>query len=293
MRLLCCVAMWLAVTCFSLSLLPDAQAQGRRRRPSRRVTNPVAARPTAPAESSSTAPDASIISTAEGQTSPGTNDPNNSEDGNKRTTNGTRGAARSEAGNGTEEESLQRTVNRLSTQVSGLTTDLNQLKEQQRTLINLERLTRAEQRAESLRAQLRDVMKQESDTQARAEQLEYELQPDAIERRAATSGSSRPEEIRAQLQRQLQAERERVRAQLETLTSGRQRLETAVANADTETERLRQLIDRDTNDATQTNRNDANQANPNAPSTTNTTSPARTTPSPDTAPPVATPPFQF
>ncbi len=291
-RLFCCVVFWLSLSFFLSSASPDAYAQqGRRRRPSRRVTNPVAARPTPPADSSSTAPDARIISTAEEQNSSGTNDPNNSEVGGSRTANGARGgAARSETGNGTEGESLQSTVNRLSSQVSGLTNDLNQLKEQQRTLINLERLTRAEQRAESLRAQLRDVMKQEADTQARAEQLEYELQPEAIERRAATSGSSRPEEVRAQLQRQLQAERERVRTQLETFTLGRQRLETAVANADTETERLRQLIDRDTNDAAQTNRNDAN---PNASSTTNTTSPARTTTSPEGAPPVAAPPFQF
>ena len=61
-RLFCCVVFWLSLSFFLSSASPDAYAQqGRRRRPSRRVTNPVAARPTPPADSSSTAPDARII----------------------------------------------------------------------------------------------------------------------------------------------------------------------------------------------------------------------------------------
>lgn len=279
----------LFVMIFSSMFSPDAQAQGRRRRPSRRVTNPVAPRPSPPVSSST---DAEIISTADDQNSSSASDPatDSNDAGGARAGNVSRRGARAGARNESESESLQSTVNRLSTQVTGLTNDLNQLKEQQRTLINLERLTRAEQRAENLRAQLREVVKQEADLQARAEALEYDLRPESIERRAAVSGSSRPEEARAQLQRQLQSEQGRVRAQLEALTAGRQRLETAVANADTETERLRQLIDRDTNDEAQTNRRESNQTDVNA------ASPMRSTPSTNNGgaqppPPAAAPPL--
>ncbi|MBA2339076.1 MAG: hypothetical protein H0V88_01660 [Pyrinomonadaceae bacterium] len=289
MRLIYGVTIWFVMILSSASFLTDAHAQGRRRRPSRRITNPVAPRPTPPVNSST---DAQIISTAEDQSSSSANDPaaDGNEAGGTRAGSGTRRGTGSETQNETQPESLQRTVNRLSSQVTGLTNDLNQLKEQQRTLINLERLTRTEQRAETLRAQQRDVMKQEADLQARAEALEYELRPESIERRAALSGSTRPEEARAQLQRQLQSEQERVRAQLNVLTSSRQRLETAVANADAETDRLRQLTDRDTSDEAQTNRRDSNQADTNATAlptrSTQSTNDASAPPSPPAAPPL-------
>jgi hypothetical protein len=119
------------------------------------------------------------------------------------------------------------------------------MREQQRALVNLERLTRAEQRAESLRSQLRDVTDKEFALQERAAQIEDELRPENIGRRAALTGTLRPEELREQIQRSLERERERVRAQVQLLTTSRTRLEGAVGSADTEVERIRALIDAD------------------------------------------------
>lgn len=153
-------------------------------------------------------------------------------------------------GGESEIESLQRTVRRLSAQVDRLSEELNALKTQQRELFDLERLSRAEQRADSLRAQLTDVQSREADLKARLEQLEYDLDPASIERRAALIGTTRPEEVREQIRRQLESERARLRSQLELLERRRQGLESAIARADAEIERLRTRLNEVDDEAT-------------------------------------------
>jgi len=51
----------------------------------------------------------------------------------------------------------QQTIRSLSSQVDKLTEKISQMDEAQRSLVDLERLSRAEQRASSLRTELRDV----------------------------------------------------------------------------------------------------------------------------------------
>ncbi|MBC7909433.1 MAG: hypothetical protein H7Y30_02970, partial [Pyrinomonadaceae bacterium] len=150
----------LVLVCFCFA---EANAQRRRTKKSRRVTNPVtktAATP-APTPSSSTS-EPRIISTAD-ETDTGA------------TTSNTRG--RRNTTPEYDEDGTRQKVDRLSAQFNTMNEKLSQMEQQQRTLVDLERLTRAETRAENLRAQLRDVQTKESDLQARAEQIEYELQP--------------------------------------------------------------------------------------------------------------------
>jgi uncharacterized protein YlxW (UPF0749 family) len=90
----------------------------------------------------------------------------------------------------------------------------------------------AAETAEQLRAQLRDAQAEEADLQARAQQLDWDLKPENIERYFAGVGSTRPEELREQRRRLLQNERERVLARLEQLLASRSRLETAIVTAD-------------------------------------------------------------
>ena len=222
-----------------MSHFPAAQSQERRRRPSRRVTNPVRTPPstprsTPPADSTPNEPEATVISTADEATTTRREEAAPSS---------RRGQTRRRVEPETEEQVLRRTVDRLSSQVTELSEDLGQIKEQQRTLVDLERLSRAEQRAENLRAQLRDVLEKEAALQARAEQLEFDILPENIERRAALTGSLRPTELREQIRRQLESERGRVRAQLELFNSSRIRLEAGVAKADAEAERIRARLD--------------------------------------------------
>jgi small-conductance mechanosensitive channel len=219
--------------------LLDVNAQTRRRKRSRRATNPIVnnVTPVQPATSQPATPDPQIISTAEEQSKEANDNADTSPKGARRATRSRTGTPEA------EQDSMRRTVNRLSTQVNQLTDKLSQMEEQQRTLVNLERLSRAEQRAENLRAQLRDVQAKEADLQARAEQLDYALQPENLDNSLAAFGSTRPEVLREQRRRQLENERTRVHAQLDQLATSRTRLESAIANADAEADRIRQLVD--------------------------------------------------
>lgn len=214
----------------------DASAQGqrRRRRQSRRITNPVIY-PTQPQPQASpgATPDAQIVSE---DSADQTNQPANQSGTSTR---------RRASGNQTETEpdSMRRSVNRLSSDVRVLTERMSQMEEQQRTLVNLERLSRSEQRAETLRAQLRDVLAKQDELGARADMIAEALRPENIERAVAAYGTTRPEEVRDERRRQLENEQRRIQDQLNNLQQSRTRLESAIAAADSETERLRALVD--------------------------------------------------
>lgn len=223
----------------------EAGAQGTRSKRSRRITNPVrtstprapVAEPTPPPVTTTTNSDARIISTAD--------DPpiDDMEDDDEEPPVTTRRSSRSRNVPAAEQDSTRRTVNRLSRQVDRLTDKINQIEGQQRTLVDLERLSRAEQRAEGFRAQLRDVQAKEADLQARLEQVEYDLKPENIERSASFYGTTRPEDVREARRRQLENERTRIQSQLNLFLTSRTRLESAIALADTEVERLRARLD--------------------------------------------------
>lgn len=262
--------------------LDEANAQRRRTRQSRRVTNPVATQPVVPAPAPSTqSAEPQIISTADQQAS---------EQGSaadisgqvpatpRRTTNRKRPAAEVE----TEEDSMRRTVNDLSNQVNKLSDKLSQMEENQRTLVDMERLSRAEQRAEVLRTQQRDVLEKEGILQARLEQVEFNLKPENIDRSVSTYGSTRPEEARDARRRMLESEKVRTKAQLELYATSRQRLETAIINADLEVDKLRRRIEEATEPPTKL-------ATPDTDTNTDDTEGTSTT-RPTTAPPTSTNP---
>ena len=85
---------------------------------------------------------------------------------------------------------------------------------------------------EKLRAQLLEVQGKEDVLRTREQQLEESLKPENIERSLAGVGSTKPEELREHRRRQLTIERDGVLAQLKILETSRQRLETAIANAE-------------------------------------------------------------
>lgn len=254
----------------------DADAQTRRNRRSRRVTNPVTTTNPPVAQPSTQIPvsttEARIISTADDPV----NDDLEDDDPPPVTTRRT-GRSRNTSSD-TEQDNMRRSVNRLSRQVDNLTNKLDQIEGQQRALVDLERLSRAEQRAEGFRAQLRDVQAKEADLQSRLEQIEYDIRPENIERNTAIYGTTRPDELRETRRRQLENERSRVRSQLDLMQTSRTRLESAIALADTEVERLRARLD-----ATERTPKTEPGDDADATSTTSTdtvTTPTRTVPNP-------------
>jgi chromosome segregation ATPase len=218
-----------------------ASAQRKRNKRPRRDTNPVTSSTTAgPPVLPATQTDPQIISTADQQAAEqnNTSDVNGQLPTDKRRTNRKRAADPVE-----DEDSMRRTVNDLTNQVTKLSDKLTQMEQQQRTLVDLERLSRAEQRAEALRAQQRDVQEKEGNLSARMEQLEFDLKPENIERSVATFGSTHPEDARDARRRALESEQTRTRAQLDLLATSRQRLDTAIVNADMEVDKLRKRIE--------------------------------------------------
>jgi septal ring factor EnvC (AmiA/AmiB activator) len=140
-------------------------------------------------------------------------------------------------------EAMKQTIRDLSSQVNQLNTKLSSMEQSQRTLVDLERLSRAEQRSADLWKQLRDVESQQADLQSRLEEIDYNLRPENIDRAVAGFGSMRPEELREQRRKSLEAEKMRVQKQLDQLTANHTRLETAIASADADVERIRTRLD--------------------------------------------------
>ncbi|HXT64088.1 MAG TPA: hypothetical protein VN696_13705 [Pyrinomonadaceae bacterium] len=141
------------------------------------------------------------------------------------------------------EDPQAKRIRDLSSQVNQLTDKINSMEQSQRTLVDLERLSRAEQRSADLWKQLRDVEAQQSDLQARIEEIDYNLRPENIDRAVAGFGSMHPEELREQRRKSLENEKLRTQKQLDQLAANHVRLETAIASADADIERLHKRLD--------------------------------------------------
>lgn len=269
------------VALLAIGLLDDANAQQRRSRRSRRVTNPVSTRTTqAPVIPQTQTPEPQIISTADQQA----NEQNNTPEVSGQVPASSRRLNRKRAVESEDEaDSMRRTVNELSTQVTKLSDKLTQMEQQQRTLVDMERLSRAEVRAEALRTQLRDVQEKEGQLQARLEQVEYNLKPENIDRSVSTYGSTRPEEAREARRTSLESEKVRTRSQLDLFATSRQRLETAIVNADLEVDKLRRRIE-EADEATQKTDRANTTEDTNADDTEGTTTPTTDAPTTTTPP---------
>lgn len=225
------------VICFCLA---EGDAQTRKKRRTRRATKPAVAQPVItnppiapPAETATptaakpAAGDVKIISTA---------------DGAEEAAQPTQSKQAKPAEANPEREDMQQTITTLSNQVNRLNDKLTQMQEDDRYQLDMERLTRAEQRAEQLRAQLIDTQGKIADFEARLEQIEWALRPENIETSTAGYGSTRPEAAREARKKQLEGERARVMAQLRLTQTSKTRLEIACANADAEVDHLRMKL---------------------------------------------------
>ena len=140
-------------------------------------------------------------------------------------------------------EAMKKTIQTLSNQVDKLTDKLNQMEESQRSMVDLERLGRAEQRSSQLRTEQRTVQAKIGELEVRLEDVEFALKPENVERATSVYGTTRPEEIRAQRKKQLETERERVQKQLEQLRASDAHLTQAIATSDAEVDRLQKKLD--------------------------------------------------
>ncbi len=214
----------LALFVISGFLLVDSSAQRRRKRRASRpkpsapkITNPAIYQPS-PNENSNTSDESTTTENANPQTE-------KSSDAEQ------------------DPEAMKKQIRSLLNQVDKLSDKIGQMEESQRSLVDLERLSRAEARSAQLRTELSQVQAKQAELEVRAEDIDFALKPENIERSVAGYGTTRPEELREQRRRQLETEKERVRKQLDQLSATSQRLETAIAASDVEVDRLRKKLE--------------------------------------------------
>ena len=145
------------------------------------------------------------------------------------------------------DEKLDRLNNRLKTLET--TKPSSYEDKQRRLLLNLDILTRAEQRVESLRKQLFELTEKENTIKTRLETIDYDMRPESIERETALIGSLRPELLREARRKKLEVEKTNLNNLLTSMQTTRQNLEINVQKADQMVERLRAVLEKDIDEA--------------------------------------------
>lgn len=110
---------------------------------------------------------------------------------------------------------------------------------EKKLLLNLDILTKAEQRTESLRKQLYDMVEKENAVKSKVEQLTYEMRPEMIERNISMAGSLRPENLRETRLKSLQSEKTNLENLLLQITANREKLEQSVQRAEFLVDKIR------------------------------------------------------
>ena len=120
---------------------------------------------------------------------------------------------------------------------------------QKRLLLNLDILTRAEQRAEGLRKQVFEMIEKENAVKTRIDSLEYGLRPEEIDRSTAFIGSLRPEEIRASRKKSMEAEKTNLQSLLTQIQRTRTTLEASLLRSEDLVEKLRLKFEKEIDNA--------------------------------------------
>jgi hypothetical protein len=152
------------------------------------------------------------------------------------------------------EKAAEKRATTTSARIKELTERIKKLEEtreatydekQKRMLLNLDILTRAEQRSESLRKQLFEMIEKENSIKLRLDQIELDMRPEAIDRSLQLAGSLRPEEVRDTRRKTLLAEKNNLSSLLLQIQQNRTNLETSVNKADLMVEKLRAKLEKD------------------------------------------------
>lgn len=120
---------------------------------------------------------------------------------------------------------------------------------QRRLALNLDILTKAEQRVESLRKQYFDMIEKEGTIQERLDTIDLDIRPDSIERNVAFAGSLRPEVLREARQKTLAAERTKLQTLLAEVQKNKANLDVNIQRADSLVERLRVKLEKEIDEA--------------------------------------------
>lgn len=113
---------------------------------------------------------------------------------------------------------------------------------QQKLIMGLEILVRAEQRVATLQKFQIELVEKEGSTRSRLAQVERDLKPQSIERSIAFEGSTQTEEIKESKRNTLQAERVSLQALLQQIQSNLSDASSQVREAQSLAQRLRRTF---------------------------------------------------
>ena len=119
---------------------------------------------------------------------------------------------------------------------------------QKRLLLDLDILTRAEQRADSLRKQLFEMIEKEGTIRTKLDQIENNIRPETIDREVAFAGTLRPEELRNMRKKNLEIERTNLTALLAEVQKTKANIDQNVEKADLLVERFRTKLEKEMDD---------------------------------------------
>ncbi len=126
---------------------------------------------------------------------------------------------------------------------------LNYDDKQKRLLMNLDILTRAEQRAETLRKQMFEMVEKESQIKTKLDQISSDIRPEIIERQVAFAGSLRPEELREMRRKTLEIDKKNLQTLLNDIQTVRSNLELNVQKADILVQKLHDKLEKEIDDS--------------------------------------------
>lgn len=156
------------------------------------------------------------------------------------------------------EKTPTRSTGTNASKIRDLNDRLNKLEAEKKTgydekqrmlLLNLDILTRAEQRTESLRKQLFEMIEKENTIKTRLDQIDYDIRPESIERTLQIAGSMRPEEVRENRRKTLDAERRNLQSLLSQIQNTHASLDASLQRAEQMVDKLRDKLEKDIDNA--------------------------------------------
>jgi uncharacterized protein (DUF342 family) len=139
-------------------------------------------------------------------------------------------------------DQLRKNVQQLTAEVQRLRSRVALLEKDRLATTIQEQLEKEEQRGESLQLHLLQIADKEAPLQARLDQVNQQLKPEALEQLMAGVGSVHPEDAREEVRKRLSNEKVRIQSQLDLLRQDRVRTQASLATTDAAIQRLKQKL---------------------------------------------------
>lgn len=147
-----------------------------------------------------------------------------------------------------ELEKLRKRLAQLSAEVDRMRAEIARLDKYRQVDYTRDQITREEDRIRGLEKDMVELSAREAPLRKRLDEIELQQQPDRIERNLAGVGSTKPEEMRDSVSRQLSIEKRQIQAQLDTIQASRTRNQSFITNAEESIARLKRRLTELSND---------------------------------------------